>query len=978
MLLALLLAPVLRAAEAADAREFFELKVRPVLAKNCFACHTSARMGGLEMKSRESLLQGGKDGPVIVPGEPDKSLLIQAVEQTHARLKMPPGGKLKDEEIQDLIAWVKNGAVWPEGGPAITPSVPAITAKQRAYWAFQPVRKPALPAVKDKSWPQAPIDYFILSALEKRGLQPNKPAGKRTLIRRAYFDLIGLPPTPEQIDAFVKDSSRDAFAKVVDRLLASPHYGERWGRHWLDVARYSDDKLNSTKDEPVPNAYRYRDWVIQAFNDDMPYDRFIEAQIAGDLLPAKDRSKLVAGLGFYALSPEFQDDRVDATTRGFLGLTVACAQCHDHKYDPIPTRDFYSLEGVFTSTEYYQYPLASPEVVAAWKDASKKVEDQEAAVDEFAKTQADQLAEILASKTARYLLAAAKITPASEDLDQPTVERWVKYLAKKPKDHPYLQAFEQSPSKEEAEKFEELALAVNREKKEIDEKNLILLGGSKDRRSLTNASLLSLARDKYFLWKDLYSDTGVFYYGKKDIGRYLSGPWKAHLDEMTATLAELKKALPPQYPYLNTIRDIAKPHNVRIAIRGSRDNLGAEAPREFLAVLSDGPPKPFTRGSGRLELAEAIADPQDPLTARVMVNRIWQHHFGRGIVGTPSNFGELGERPSHPELLDYLAARFVENHWSIKAMHREILLSAAYALSAEPSAKNAAVDPDNRLLWRANRRRLEVEALRDAMLAVAGDADLKMGAAPEPLSAENHRRAVYGFVSRKKLHGTLALFDFPNPNATSEQRIVTNVPLQSLFFLNSDFVMQQAEALAERLDKDAGSSDKAKIREAYRLLFGRDPTADETRLGLSFVRSTEAAAAAQDAPPPSRPQGAAPALLLVAADRSPAPAAPVNRDVPAKPETPDAGSASHGPTVKSEALGAVLASHARTAKPEIAEAPASRSRAVTPEAAGTTPATRAQAATPSAPAAAPAARREVAWAQYMQVLLSSNEFQFVN
>jgi mono/diheme cytochrome c family protein len=360
LLLVLLGAPALRGAEAANAREFFELKVRPVLVKNCFACHTSARMGGLEMKSREALLEGGKDGPVIVPGEPEKSLLIQAIEQTHPRIKMPPGGKLKEEEIQDLVTWVKNGAVWPEGGPPVTSSMPVITAKQRAYWAFQPVRKPALPAVKDKSWPKAPIDSFILAALEKRGLEPNKPADKRTLIRRAYFDLIGLPPTPEEIDAFVKDSSRDALAKVVDRLLASPRYGERWGRHWLDVARYSDDKLNSTKDEPVPNAYRYRDWVIQAFNDDMPYDRFIEAQIAGDLLPApaQERTKLVAGLGFYALSPEFQDDRVDATTRGFLALTVACAQCHDHKYDPISQEEYFRFRAFFEPLELRQDRVA--------------------------------------------------------------------------------------------------------------------------------------------------------------------------------------------------------------------------------------------------------------------------------------------------------------------------------------------------------------------------------------------------------------------------------------------------------------------------------------------------------------------------------------------------------------------------------------------------------------------------------------------
>ena len=817
-------------------RDFFEMRVRPVLAKNCFACHGSARMGGLEMSGREALIKGGKSGPAIVPNDPDKSLLIQAVAQTHERLKMPPQGKLAESEIADLRAWIKDGAVWPAGAPANNAKQGeyVITPEQRAFWAFQPVRKPEPPAVKDKGWARGPIDRFILAKLESQGLKPVRGAGKRVLIRRATLDLIGLPPTPEEVEAFVRDESKDAFAKVVDRLLASPQYGERWGRYWLDVARYSDDKLNSTQDEPYANSFRYRDWVIRAFNQDMPYDLFIKAQIAGDLLPEKDPEKYEAGLAFYANSPEFQDDRVDVTARGFLGLTVACATCHDHKFDPIPTKDYYSLLGIFRDTAYHEVPLAPDDVVAAFKKAKKQVDDQQTEIGDFLHKQATELSEILAAQTARYLKAAARLDApkadakaiaAEEGLDQETLELWAKYLKKPNKEHPYL------PAKDPKE-FQALVLAVYAEKKHIDDQNYIRLGGSNARGDLSRADLLSLERDKYFLWRDLFSESGILYYGDKKIDRFLQGEWKSHLDAMRAHLAELKKAMPPQYPFLRAIEDVKNPSNMKVWIRGSQDSPGEEAPRRFLAILSPADRKPFTKGSGRLELAEAIADPKNPMTARVMVNRIWQHHFGQGIVRTPSNFGQLGDRPSHPELLDYLAARFVENKWSIKAMHREIMLSGAYALAAEGSAKNEAVDPENRLVWRFNRRRLDVEALRDSLLYVAGNLDLNAGGPAAKLTDDNKRRTVYGFVSRRKLDRMLALFDFPSPNNTSEQRLSTNVPLQRLFFMNSGLVADQAKALAGRLT----GPDMGRINQAYLILFGRAATKQEIELGLEFLR----------------------------------------------------------------------------------------------------------------------------------------------
>ncbi|HZL56778.1 MAG TPA: DUF1549 domain-containing protein, partial [Bryobacteraceae bacterium] len=437
----LLLATVI-AACAADTDDF-ETRVRPLLASKCYTCHTDAKSGGLQLDTREHMLAGGKSGPAIRPGDPDDSLLIQAIRQTRPNLKMPPGGKLKDDEIAAVAAWIKSGAAWPAG--PVKPVQYTITAEQRAFWSFRPVAEPGAPKTKDAKWAHGDLDRFILAKLEEKGLAPARPADRRTLIRRAYLDLTGLPPLPVQAEAFIRDKSPDAFAKVVDGLLASPRYGERWGRYWLDISRYSDDKLNSTQDEPYINSFRYRDWVIGAFNSDMPYNQFVRAQIAGDQLPDKD--KYEAGLGFYALSPEMQDDRVDATTRGFLGLTVACAQCHDHKFDPIPQSDYYSLLGIFANTNLAQYPLAPKDRVDAYNAAKKKVDDKQAEINAFVKQQSDSLAEILASHTAGYMLGSSD--PA---LDNETEGKWKKYLASPIKEHPYLKAWFAAKTPEEKQK----------------------------------------------------------------------------------------------------------------------------------------------------------------------------------------------------------------------------------------------------------------------------------------------------------------------------------------------------------------------------------------------------------------------------------------------------------------------------------------------------------------------------------------------
>ena len=872
-------------AQALDSGEFFEMRVRPVLASNCFTCHTSSKMGGLQVDSRESLLKGGGRGAAVVPGDPGGSLLIQAVSHSHDELKMPPQGKLKRREIEDLAAWIKAGAAWPEtttASSAAKSGAKPITAEQRNFWAFRPVRKPELPSVENEAWVRNPIDRFVLARLEAEGLKPAGPASKRTLIRRAYFDLVGLPPTPEQIDAFLGDTSSNAFLAVVEDLLASPHYGERWGRHWLDVARYSDDRLASTQMDPYPNSFRYRDWVIEAFNDDMPYDLFVKAQIAGDLIAGKtpgnrdagsEEGRLAGGLGFYGLSSllQGQDDRVDATVRGFLALTVGCARCHDHKFDPIPTEDYYALLGIFNSTELDEYPLAKAPVVEEYERQEEKVGTEEEAFEQFLAIQSVQLVDVLSSQTSHYITAAWQVlgplepdverVARSESLDLETLERWVRYLGATPRHHPLFGEWDKllaarDPTAKQvtglAASMQELVIEVIAEKKELDEKNKVRLGEDKEARKLNEIELLSLERDRYFLWRDLASnqgfkmpaefESGILYYGGRKIDRFLDGVWRDHVRTKRARLEALREMMPEKYPFFHVVSDVDEPKNEHVYVRGNKANLGDEVPRRFLSVLSDEEPKPFTQGSGRLELAEAIASPRNPLTARVMVNRIWLNHFGQALVRTPSNFGRMGERPSHPELLDYLAARFVELNWSVKALHREIMLSATYGLAAtsnaENQAKNEEADPENRLLWRANRRRLDVESMRDSLLFVSGRLDASLGGEAANLVEDaNLRRTVYGYVSRRRLDTMLGLFDFPNPTVTSPRRILTSTPLQGLFFLNSGLVMDAADALAERLQEDAGDNSRARIQRAYRLLFGREPSGDEMRLGREFVEA---------------------------------------------------------------------------------------------------------------------------------------------
>jgi mono/diheme cytochrome c family protein len=894
--------PAISSAAAASSvgEDFFETRIRPIFANICSNCHGDTATSGLQVLSRESLLKGGRRGAAIVPSDPEKSLLIHAVRQT-GDLKMPKGGKLSAEDVQNLAEWVKMGAPWPQSKPVIASGTPfKITPEQRSFWSFQPIKMPAVPTVKNARWAKTEIDKYVLAKLESQGMSPSSGADRRTLIRRATFDLTGLPPTPEEIESFEKDKSPNAFAKVVDRLLASPRYGERWGRHWLDVARYAEDDVRGLDPKgrgymPFSGAYVYRDWVIKAFNDDLPYDKFVRYQLAGDLSGEKDPKAVLPGTAFLGAGPWLWDqaepvqgradernERIDAVSRGLLGLTVACARCHNHKYDPISQKDYYALAGVFASSTYKEYPLASDAQVAVWKEKEQKYLDLEDELDEFTKSGREQLGDILAHQTSRYMVAAWRVTgkpkltiteAAEQDhVDPEMLERWVKFLAQPPKFYPFLkdwQAMIAAGGKEEdqakalADAFQDLVLRVETAQREIkDQNDVIKAKNDVKKRSRRDAlpnefetddqfcpgcslELKTLPTEQASLSVDLFvmslnSDEekplpGLFVFYEWGLKRRLNAEWQSYITDMEKELETLKKSLEPRYPFVHGLADKPKPVNISVNLRGNPHSLGEEVPRRFLAVLSPEQSLPFMEGSGRLQLANNIIE--SPIATRVFVNRVWKWHFGTGIVNTPDNFGFAGERPSNPELLEYLAARFRANGFSLKKLQREIMLSAVYQTSADESKEAHEKDGNNRLYSHFNRQRLDAESIRDSILFVAGDLDLKEPGGPsKDFGPENTRRTVYCKVSRFRLNNYLQVFDFPNPSFTAEQRFSTNVPVQRLYFMNNDFVYDQAGKLAERVFPKG--SDEARIIEAYRLLYGRAPRKQEIEIGLQFLKTT--------------------------------------------------------------------------------------------------------------------------------------------
>lgn len=842
---------------AGEDQTFFESKIRPVLVEQCYRCHADAKqLGGLRLDSRQALLKGGGRGTPLIPGKPQESLLVKTLR--HQGVKCPPESKLPDTVIADFVKWIEMGAPDPREGKA-TAAESFDFAKARQFWSFQLPHKAETPKVQDSAWPKNAVDRFILARLEAEKLRPVQSTGKRELIRRATLDLIGLPPTPDEVEAFLQDNSPEAFAKVVERLLASKHYGERWGRHWLDVARYAEDQAHTFGNRPNVHAYRYRDWVIDAINDDMPYDRFVKLQIAADVMlkDDADRIKHLPALGYFGLGAQYYkdnteilkalsdelDEKVDTVSRGLLGLTVACARCHDHKFDPVPTLDYYSLAGVFNSSKFTDVPLATRAETEKYQEGVRLAREADDKVKSFIRTEKAGFDEEQARQISKYLQAArqvqdkrqsdpkwnAKSQAKADGLNGAVLERWVKYLDGNPQS-PALTAWSKLPKSTQQAKSEQVALAAQACQKYV-ETALAERGEKKN-----------LDKDKAALLQTLFGEKGLFFLSDDELKAKMTAEKKEKLSKMQQDLAALRKEAPDKietkFAVAHAIAE-GTPGDMKVYLRGNYQNLGDVAPRRFLRVLSGEKPLPLTQGSGRLDLANAIATKDNPLTARVIVNRVWGWHFGRGIVGTPSNFGALGERPTHPELLDYLTVRFIESGWSLKALHREIMLSATYQLSSAADAKNLGVDADNRLLWHMSRQRLDVESWRDSLLFVSGKLDQSMGGPTTELAAPNNkRRTVYGKVSRHELNGLLRLFDFPDANITAEKRTETTVPQQQLFVLNSAFVVEQAKSLAARLAKES-MDDGAKVRRAYALAFGRSPSDAELQLALSYLAGSD-------------------------------------------------------------------------------------------------------------------------------------------
>ncbi|MBI5761005.1 MAG: DUF1553 domain-containing protein [Planctomycetales bacterium] len=1078
-------------ASPADA-EFFEKTVRPLLLAKCVECHSfDKQKGGLRLDSRDAALRGGDSGAAIEPGKPDDSRLIEAISY-RTDLKMPPKSKLSDAEIAHLTDWVKRGAPWPTAKPTSPTKAdaggPLFTAEEKSFWSFQPVAHADVPVVKQIAWPKLPLDNFILAALEARGLSPASPADKRTLIRRATFDLIGLPPTPDEVQNFLADESPDAFAKVVDRLLASQHYGERWGRHWLDVARYGDSN-GLDENLAFANAYRYRDYVIAAFNNDKPFDQFVREQLAGDLLldPPSPSGRGAGGegslstphdrltaTGFLCIGPKMLaeddpvkmqmdiiDEQVDTIGRAFLGLTLGCARCHDHKFDPIPTADYYSLAGIFKGTKtmdnfsvvarWQERPLATPEALKKRDEHQQRIADQKAKIGKVVEQANNDLLRDARQHVGDYLLAAedqrrldefqnaatqiplgtdpkaaeqpgvvvieaenysrgnlvkdsatygqgigviynkgefpnfaeydvmlteaglhrielryaaagarpcklivngrlvkadaaGKVTgswnpdtqtwfveavvplkagpttirlerttepiphfdklliaPARRTDGQPLtllasmltppngtatyepkpdfVRQWVDYLKKdatsplsppgrgargegrsaRSNDDPSPQRGEGAVNRsifadwhakpDDAAPVRDLA-ARYQQKFDVAEKAWQELKATEAGKAAT--ALPDAALEMYRTV--LYDPKGPFAVPKSIESNY-PAPVVTELAQQRDELKSLEKSL-PVLPETMAVSD-QKPENLKIHIRGSHLTLGAEVPRQFPRIIAGENQSPLDdKQSGRLQFADWLASPTHPLTSRVMVNRVWLWHFGEGIVRSPDNFGRLGDRPTHPELLDWLSKKFVESGWSIKSLHRIIMLSGTYQMSSTWNEAAAQADPENRLHWHHARRRLEIESLRDSLLAISGKLDRTMGgsllrtanrayvtstASVDPVIYQTHRRSVYLPIVRSALLDVFQVFDFADPNVQTGRRDTTTVAPQALFLMNSPFVSEQTKAFAERLLNDGSLDDVRRVRTAYECLFTRPPTDTEVSRSLSYLdRYTQA------------------------------------------------------------------------------------------------------------------------------------------
>ena len=847
--------------------DYFETKVRPVLADHCYSCHGPKKQSaGLRLDTVAGLKAGADNGPILVPGDPAKSRLVQSVKR-EGDFAMPPKTPLPAEAVAAISEWVKAGAALPDD------IAKSPTSEPKKHWAFQPVREPAVP--KTSAPTTNPIDMFVGAKLKEQGLAPAPRADRRTLIRRAYIDLIGLPPTAEETEAFAKDESPEAWAKLIDRLLASPQYGERWGRYWLDIARYADTKgYVFQEDRFFAYSYTYRDYVIKSFNEDKPYDRFVTEQIAADLLPLGEDKHPLAAMGFLTLGRRFLnnqqdiiDDRIDVVTRGLMGLSVACARCHDHKYDPIPTKDYYSLYGVFaSSSEPAELPLIeavkrTPEVIAFEAEVEKREGDYKA---EIAKRHAATLKKLREpAGVALYIQAVLDLRGKANgevqnqlrqrDLTRFVFDRWRTFLEAEWKAQSTvfapLLALKALPESAFEAKIND---ALGKDTNPIIA-SALKAAKPKSLKAAVDAFANVLASEPQPVEADKVRTAVVAWRGAggpldvalADAEKLFNRADRDALTALRKKIDSFKATSPSAPPRAHTLRDNPQPMQPVVFLRGNPNNHGPAVPRQAPEVIAGANRKPFAQGSGRLELARAITSPENPLTARVMVNRIWVGHFGSGLVRTPSDFGIRSDPPTHPELLDWLATTFVKDGWSVKRLHRQIMLSATYQQSSAVSAEQYKRDPENRWLAHQNRRRLDFETLRDSLVAASGRLDLTAGGKPVDLFRAPFptRRTVYGLIDRTNLPGTYRAFDFANPDTHSPQRFQTTVPQQALFLLNSPFVQDQAKALAGRKEIADAKTVPAKVTALYRLALGRNPTTTEAALAAEFVANDDPKAA---------------------------------------------------------------------------------------------------------------------------------------
>jgi hypothetical protein len=910
--LAALLASTALAAPDPAAVDYFEQHVRPVFAEHCMDCHDAgSRKGGLRLDAHAGVLAGGDLGPILDLANPEASRLLQTVGH-EGKTKMPPKGKLPQETIDHIANWIRMGAPWPEEADVAAdepkPFAEFVAEARQRHWAFQPVPRPA-EAVAAQPAPAA-IDQLVSGRLAEAGLALSPEADRRTLIRRAHFDLLGLPPAPEAVAAFESDPAPDAYARLVEDLLASPHYGERWGRHWLDVARYADTKGYVFQEErDFPYSHTYRDFVIRAFNEDLPYDQFVRYQLAADQMDLGEDPRPLAAMGFLTLGRRFinnvhdiTDDRIDVVTRGLMGLTVSCARCHDHKYDPISAADYYALYGVFrSSVEPPEYPLLQepdPEN-PQYQDYLAQVADREAKVEQVLDEVHSNLLAKARDRVHDYLLAAhdtrgqdeaaVKILAGERGLLWQLVLRWRAWLEERaaapdPVTSAWL-AFAALPAEgfaagapalleqvragtsplgpvnaRVAKAFEsrgvdgmgDVARAYRRVIKEADEAWAALLVTRAQAAALGGAATMALPEalpdgDLEAVRQSLLGPASPGSPPREQAYDLSDVPTQGRIREARNAVARVKNTHPGRPDRAMSLRDADTLFDPYVFLRGKPENKGETVPRRFLSVFSDLREAPFERGSGRLELAEAIANPANPLTARVLVNRVWQQHFGRGLVETASDFGLRSDPPSHPDLLDYLAWRFVEDGWSLKSLHRAILLSQVYRQASEARPEAAAVDPENRLLWRQNRQRLDFEAARDALLAAAGTLDPAMGGPAVDITQAPYptRRTVYSFIERQNLPAMFRTFDFASPDTHSPKRLDTTVPQQALFMMNNPFVLEQSRRLAARADADAPAD--VRVARLYHLAYQRPPSLGETERALRFLDE------ALGAPPPGVP-----------------------------------------------------------------------------------------------------------------------------